>query len=95
MVEYDHRTARQNEWSSMTPEERDRLTRLEGSVAQLAKNDEHLESRIERMDGKLDRLLTAAAMGKGAWWAILKVGGVLSLMVGIAVWVWEQLQRHP
>jgi len=79
----------------MTPDERDRLTRLESSVEQLKKNDEHLEARIERMDGKLDRLLTAAAMGKGAWWMIMKVGGVLTLIVGVAVWLYERVGRLP
>lgn len=49
----------------------------------------HLEESQETILGKLDKLLEAAAMGRGAWWAILKVGGVLAAMIAAAAWVYD------
>lgn len=68
----------------MTPEERDRLTRLEVEVEQLT-------TKLGKMDEKLDRLVTAAVMGKGAWWLILKIGGILSFVVYVAMNVWDRM----
>lgn len=68
----------------MTPEERDRLARLETHY-------EHLTGKVDVIDEKVDQLLKAAAMGQGAWWALLKVGGVLSIVASAAVWVYNHL----
>lgn len=70
----------------MSPEERDRLTTAEVKLATL-------EDRVAGMDTKLDRLLEAAAMGRGAWWIILKIGGIGVLIVAAGGWVYEQLHR--
>ena len=71
----------------MTPEERDRLTRLEVEV-------EQQRQQIGSMDTKLDRLLDAAAMGRGAWWIILKLGGLLVLIATGAAYAYDYVMRH-
>lgn len=59
--------------------------RLEAEVKALTKS-------VEDMDKKLDQLVEAANMGKGAWWVSVKVGGVLvTASAGIA-WIWGHLQ---
>jgi hypothetical protein len=51
----------------------------------------NMKSRLEEMDGKLDQLVEAANMGKGAWWMSVKVGGVLvTASAGIA-WIWQHV----
>lgn len=54
----------------------ERIAILEATVNQMAA--QHAE-----MNGKLDRLLQAAAMGKGAWWIILRLGGTLAALGGL------------
>lgn len=71
---------------NMSPEERDRLTRVEVEFS-ILKED------VAGMDAKLDRLLEAAAMGRGAWWIVLKVGGIGVLIITAIAWLWEQLHR--
>lgn len=61
----------------MTPDERDRLARLEADY-------ENLVGWVKKIDAKLDQLLEAAAMGKGAWWALLKLGAFLAGLVAMA-----------
>ena len=56
----------------MSPEERDRLVKVEQIVAS---QQEWLKS----IDGKLDHLTSIADMGRGALWLSLKVGGVLAV----------------
>src|SRR5690606_19378375 len=51
---------------AMTPDERDRLAKLEQKVADM-------EPWLKDIDHKLDQLIAAANMGKGAWWAVLKI----------------------
>lgn len=70
----------------MSPDERDRLVRVEAGY-------EHLAGKVEGMDKKLDELLQAAAMGRGAWWLLLKLGGLAVAFVTAAVWVWDRLQK--
>ena len=54
----------------MTPEERDRLARLEQRV-------EGLDAWMKSINTKLDEVRTAAHMGAGAWWIILRLGAVV------------------
>jgi len=64
----------------MTPEERDRLARVEERVATIA-------GELADISGKLDRLIAAANMGKGAWWAVLRLGGLLVALGGALGWM--------
>jgi hypothetical protein len=63
----------------MTPEERDRLARAEQQTGAL-------DERLDRIEIKLDMLVAAAAMGKGAFWLLTKLGGVLVLGAGAIGW---------
>lgn len=71
---------------AVTPEERDRLARLEATVAGQQK-------WLEDIDKKLDELLAAANMGKGAWWILLRVGGVLVVLGGGAAWLIDKVWK--
>lgn len=77
---------------SMTPDELSRFVRMEEAVKRLQKNDERLEGQISEINKKLDRILEAAAIGKGAWWMALKVGGALTVLIGLGMWIWEQVK---
>ncbi len=62
----------------MTPEER--LARLE---ARADGTDKWLQS----IDGKVDELLAAANMGKGAWILLLKLGAVVAAIATVIAWL--------
>ena len=70
----------------MTPDERDRLARLETKV-------EGMEKWLQSIDGKQDELLQAAHMGKGAWLAILKIGGVMVILAGAVAWIVDKVWK--
>jgi hypothetical protein len=72
----------------MTPDERDRLARLETVV-------QGMGEAHERMEAKLDQILAAAAMGKGAWLLLTKQGAVLLLILAAAGWVGDRLHWWP
>ena len=46
----------------------------------------HMTDRIEDMDKKLDQIIAAANMGKGAWLAAVKAGGILATLGAGAAW---------
>lgn len=75
----------------MTREERDRLVVLETKFSQI-------EESMAAMDEKLDKLVAAANMGKGAWWLLLKIGGVLTVVGGAGAWLYDRfvgIGPHP
>lgn len=67
----------------MTREERDRLVVLETEV-------EQMQSQLTSMDGKLDQLVTAANMGRGAWWLLLKIGGIVVAITTAGAWLYDR-----
>jgi hypothetical protein len=69
----------------MNPKERERLARVEQKVADM-------EPWLREIDDKLDRLIAAANMGKGAWWAVLKLGGLLVLATGAVAWLYDRVR---
>lgn len=52
-------------------------------IAVLASRMDSMEKWTADLDTKLDKLLAAAAMGQGAWWVILKIGGLIVGVVAI------------
>ena len=62
----------------MTPEERDRLVKAEAQIVAF-------DDRLDRIEAKLDKLVLAAAMGKGAFWILMKMG-VLVMVAGAVAW---------
>lgn len=51
---------------------------------QLEQKVDHLETRMERVEGKVDKLLELANTGKGAWWAAT---GSASVTGGVIAWL--------
>lgn len=70
---------------------------LNERVAVLETKDANQDERLERIESKLDQLLTAANMGRGAWWLLLKLGGLLALVAAAVAWVWQHVKPvlHP
>ena len=65
-----------------TPEER--LARLE------ARQDGQ-DAWLQSIDAKVDQLLAAANMGKGAWKTIMWIGGILTTVVAAGAWLLDKL----
>lgn len=61
----------------MTPEERDRLAKLEAQVKGFQTSVDHLRESIQGLTTAVDGLREIAIMGKGMWWLTLKVGGLV------------------
>ena len=61
-----------------------RITRLEERVAQLV---------VQTKDNgsKLDSLIAAANMGRGAWWLILRMGTVMVAIAAVVAWVVDRI----
>ena len=70
----------------MTPEERDRLTAVETRV-------ETIQIWLKSIDHKLDELVAAANMGRGAWWIIMKIGGLLVVCGAGIAWLVDKLWK--
>lgn len=70
----------------MTPEERDRLVRLEAK-------HEQLEEWMASISKKLDEVRLVAHMGKGALWIMLKLGAVALALAGAGAWAFEKFHR--
>jgi hypothetical protein len=54
----------------------------------------NIKATVSEMDRKLDELVSAANMGKGAWWASVKVGGIIVTILAALAWVWQHVP-HP
>lgn len=76
----------------MTPDERDRLTRLEADHASL-------KDWMRSIDAKVDDLRTIASMGRGVLWFCLKAGAVAVAVGALAAWLYDRfavkLMAHP
>lgn len=73
----------------MTPEERDRLRAVEVKV-------DGYDDWLRSIDTKLDELRHAAAMGKGAWLLLLKLGGIMVAIAAVIAWSLDHLGgKHP
>jgi len=62
----------------MSPDERDRLVKVEQIVSSQ-------QQSLRSIEEKLDRLTSIADMGRGALWLSLKVGGLLTIAAA-AIW---------
>jgi hypothetical protein len=70
----------------MTPDEYRRLETIERRQAIAEERDRIADVRLDRMEGKIDKLVTAAAMGRGAFWLLTKLGGLIVLAMGAFAW---------
>ena len=71
----------------------ERIAVLENEAKHLRSDIEELKEQIASANEKLDRLIAAANMGQGAWWASVKIGGLLVMAVGAAAWVFEHVAK--
>lgn len=65
----------------MTPDERDRLVRLEQQQLQTRED-------ITEIKDDVKTLLRAFNMGQGGAVAVAKIGGLVVLLAGTLAWVW-------
>lgn len=65
------------------------LIRLSERVAILETRIAQVEESSKKNGSKLDLLLEAATLGRGAWWMLVKIGMILSLIFTIAVSWWQ------
>jgi hypothetical protein len=77
----------------MTPDERDRLLRLEVNAANTEKSVERMSDKVDGLDSKIDDLLKAAHMGKGAWWLMLRMGAVIVAIGTAGAWIFDKLHK--
>jgi hypothetical protein len=79
----------------MTPEERDRLTKLEtiveGMRVEQAAAEKENDTRFKAIDAKLDVLIATMNTGKGAWKAVALMGTVILALVSLGAWVYDHL----
>jgi hypothetical protein len=75
--------------SGMTPDERDRLAKAEQAIV-----DIRADTLATRND--VAELKAALNMGRGAWFAAVKIGAVLLMAVGALAWLWDRIKApHP
>ena len=55
----------------------------------------NLKESVAEINTKLDQLVAAANMGKGVWWASVKVGGILVTCAAGLSWVWQNILHLP
>lgn len=55
---------------------------LRAQMAAMEKTIDGQNEHLEDMNEKLGQVLQAMSMGKGAWWALVKICGVLVFIVG-------------
>lgn len=70
----------------MTPEER---------IASLEEWKRSTEQWLGGMDKKLDQLIAAANMGKGAWWVVIKIGGLAVMLIAAVGWLADRIGVRP
>lgn len=66
----------------MTPEER---------IAVLETKVDGQGKWLESIDGKVDKLLEAASMGKGGFLVVMKLGALLVMAAGFFAWLWDHI----
>lgn len=67
------------------PESLQRIAVLEAQYAAL-------RVELREANRKLDRLVSVAAMGRGAWAAIIKMGALLAVLAAAGAWAWGHLR---
>lgn len=68
------------------PTDAERIAALETRVA-------GQETWLKDIDNKLDKIMEAINMGKGAGWLLVKFGAFLIVVGGAFAWLWEHWPR--
>ena len=75
----------------MTPDQT--LIEMSAKIGALEASVEALQTQSAAMNAKVDALLAAANMGRGAWWLLMKIGGAM-LVIGTAIaWAVERFEK--
>jgi hypothetical protein len=69
------------------------LIEMAGKIGALETSVEALTAQNAAMAKKLDDLLAAANMGRGAWWLLMKIGGALIVLGTALAWMLERLEK--
>ena len=67
------------------------MTTAEERIAALEVKVEGQEKWLRSIDDKLDTVIAAMNMGKGAWFLLLKVGAALAALAGLIAWIGDHL----
>lgn len=68
----------------MTPEERDRLVKVETKL-------ESMDDWLRTIASDVGEIKKAAHMGSGAWWLLLRIGAVMVVIAGAFAWIFDRL----
>jgi len=69
----------------MTPDERDRLAKVETRM-------DGIEAWLREIHADQKKMLAAMNMGKGAWWAAVKICGLLVMAAGALAWLYDRVR---
>lgn len=74
------------------------LGRLEGRLDEFIEarvaRDKRTDERFDRLEAKVQSLLDAANMGKGAWWLSVKIGGLIMTVIAAATYLVDKIRWH-
>lgn len=79
----------------MTPEERDRLTRIEANYSHALDSIDELRSDLAALRVDVGDLVTILKAGRGAWALIAAAGAGLAALVGAIAWSAQHLRFVP
>lgn len=70
-----------------------RIAVLEVEVKHLKDDIDELKTQLASANAKLDQLVSAFNMGKGAWWSAMKIGGFIVMIMGALAWIVDHLPK--
>ena len=74
------------------------LGRLEGRLDEFIEarvaRDKRTDERFDRLEAKVQSLLDAANMGKGAWWVSVKIGGMIMTVMAALAYLVDKIRWH-
>lgn len=74
------------------------LGRLEGRLDEFIEarvaRDKRTDERFDRLEAKVQSLLDAANMGKGAWWLSVKIGGLIMTVIAAVTYLVDKIRWH-
>lgn len=66
---------------------------VEERLARLETRADGSDKWLQSIDGKVDQLIAVSNMGKGAWFLLLKIGGLLAAVIAGAAWIYEKFHK--
>ena len=53
---------------------------------------DNVEGTVKKIDDNVEKLTEAANMGRGAYWAAVKMGGLTIACAGAVAWAWDRIR---